>query len=122
MSGFIRNNIDELDQYHKDLQIDPEDDSIEESTSHPVSGFDDTEYARLRVLGSPLKACTFLEIEAAHRTDIAFKDIRIKLGKFMTMFLPAYNIPLPGDKEYVHFRPTDTVRGPCKSINTSNCC
>lgn len=114
MSGFIRSNIDELDQHVKDLLIaagDPED--LEGSGSTPpcpIKNFDTKEYDQHRALGSPSKPCTIQALEDAHKGDDAFKNLRRDLGKLMTWFLPEYEIPLPDGKDFVRFRPTDMVR------------
>lgn len=97
----------------KDLIIaarasDPEDD--QSMPPQPVKNFDTKEYDQHRAIGSPSKPCTLQEIEDAHRDDNAFKELRKKLGEFMTWFLPHYGIPLPGGKTSIRFRPTDMVR------------
>lgn len=109
MCGFIRSNIDELDQYEKSA-AETEGNSTKSASHGPAKGFDTSKYDKYLELGSPLKPCTFQALEEAHRTDAAFKDLRINLGKFMTSFLPRYGISLPEGSRDVRFRPTDMVR------------
>lgn len=111
VSGFIRSNIDALDEHIHNLQTqrlpDPED---EHATSRLISApFDSREYDKVREIGSPLKPVTFQDFENTHTGDDAFENFRIKLGDFMTLFLPHYNIPLPGGKA-IRFKSTDLVR------------
>lgn len=70
--------------------------------------FDSREYNKVRELGSPLKPTPFQDFEDVHRGDDAFENFRVKLAEFMTIFLPHYNIPLPGGKA-IRFKSTDLV-------------
>ncbi|KAF9462181.1 hypothetical protein BDZ94DRAFT_1368680 [Collybia nuda] len=90
VSGLIRSNINALDKYLENSQPDPED-----------------QYTTTFPLGSQEKPCSFLDLEKAHQGDPAFKDFRIKLGKFLTGFLPLYDIQIPGGQ--VKFHPGDLI-------------
>ncbi|KAF8066566.1 hypothetical protein FPV67DRAFT_1196119 [Lyophyllum atratum] len=108
VSGFIRSNLDALDQHVENLLAfpDPEDAEV---TSHQIKGFDTSEYDQYREIGSRVKPpWTFQALEETHKTDRAYKDFRIKLGKFLTQFLPAYKIALPGGKD-IRFRQSDLI-------------
>lgn len=109
VSGLIRSNIDALDKYLESLLPDPEDNT---AVAHPITiAFDTSEYDKFRELGSGLKPCTFSEIEEKHQGDRAFERFRIRLGKFMSRFLEAYSIPLPGGKA-IAFHVDDMVCHP----------
>ncbi|KAF9464619.1 hypothetical protein BDZ94DRAFT_1353444 [Collybia nuda] len=106
VANSIRSKINAKDEYLESLLFDPEDSN---AIPHSIgSGFDTTEYDKLRQLGSPLKTCTFSDFEQAHEGKVAFERFRIKLGEFMTRFLTAYSIPLPGNKA-VKFQTSDLI-------------
>ncbi|KAG2117138.1 uncharacterized protein F5147DRAFT_811351, partial [Suillus discolor] len=49
-------------------------------------------------LGSRQAPQTFESVENTHRHDSAFTNFRIRLNDFLTNFLPAIQVPLPGGK------------------------
>ncbi|KAF9456262.1 hypothetical protein BDZ94DRAFT_1350319, partial [Collybia nuda] len=61
-----------------------------------------------RQLGSGLALCTFEEFQAVHQQDPAFTRFRLKLGEFMTKFLPVYDISLPNGKA-IKFQAEDMI-------------
>ncbi|KAG5640846.1 hypothetical protein DXG03_006832 [Asterophora parasitica] len=82
-------------------------DDIEDKGTQ-VQSIDNNDYNRYCQLGSPLAPSMFMALKLAHSLDRAFQSFRIKLGKFLTAFLPAYDIPLPGNKP-IRLTPTDTI-------------
>ncbi|KAF9459908.1 hypothetical protein BDZ94DRAFT_1267182 [Collybia nuda] len=106
ISGQIRSNIDALDGYVRDLLADPEDAS---TTTHSIRESPQSlAYDEYRQLGSGLPPCTFEEFQAAHQQDPAFTRFRLKLGEFMTKFLPIYGISLPNGKA-IKFQAEDMI-------------
>ncbi|KAG6377902.1 hypothetical protein JVT61DRAFT_14691 [Boletus reticuloceps] len=88
----IRTDIDELDQQGQDDEADagllPDIQNIQ--------------------LGSIQHAQSFHSLEESHKEDSAFQGFRIKLNNFLNIFLPAFNIPLPGGKR-IHLKSTDEI-------------
>lgn len=105
----IRSNIDLLDNYKELLASDPEDTTII-SASERFAGFDTSIYDQYRELGSS-RSINLSQIseDLEYKDDEAFDRFRIKLGKFMTRFLPVYGIPLP-DGKAVSFKDESKVR------------
>lgn len=110
ISGLIRSKINALDSYLESFYADPEDQS---ATAHSIIAldvengkFDSSKYDQFRELGSQIKPCSFAELEKGHQSDRAFEGFRIKLGKFLTHFLPLYDVHLSGD---VKFQPSNLV-------------
>jgi hypothetical protein len=59
-------------------------------------------------LGAAQTVQTFETLERLQANDDAFKRFRIKLAGFLSDFLPAHGIPLPGGQR-IKFTPDDTV-------------
>ncbi|KAG6896264.1 hypothetical protein C0992_009421 [Termitomyces sp. T32_za158] len=97
VSGLIRSNIDALDTYEESLLPDSEDTSVVLGSTQSDS-FDPSIYDQFQMLGSPMPPITLSQNSESHKNDKAFDQFRIKLGKFLTRFLPIYGIPLPGGK------------------------
>ncbi|KAG6913834.1 hypothetical protein DXG01_004025 [Tephrocybe rancida] len=110
VAGLIRSNIDALDSYIESLLPDPEDQSAP-SPATEFAGFDTSKYDQICELGSSLHPVMFATLEDAHKLDKAFDRFCIRLGQFLTRFLPAYDIALPGGKA-IAFHGTDLVHHP----------
>ncbi|THU95745.1 hypothetical protein K435DRAFT_819621 [Dendrothele bispora CBS 962.96] len=87
--------VDSLDEY---MQSKVEEDELAEDSigGHHFS------------LGSKCKPLTFEELEDLHKSEQSYSRFRIRLGQFMTGFLPANNIPLPNGKE-VRYSSSDMI-------------
>ncbi|KNZ75005.1 hypothetical protein J132_05340 [Termitomyces sp. J132] len=93
ISGLIQSNIDALDVYEESLLPDPENPTVMLDSTQS-DNFDSSIYNQFCMLGLQMPSIMLLQNIENHKNDEAF----IKLGKFLTRFLPLYDIPLPGGK------------------------
>ncbi|EPQ59880.1 hypothetical protein GLOTRDRAFT_103770 [Gloeophyllum trabeum ATCC 11539] len=91
VSSLIREHITCLDAYNQ-----------------PGEEYDDVGIMHI-ALGSPQTPITFKDLEDLHGKDLAFKNFRIKLGKFFSTFLPAHGIPIPEGRP-IHFDQYDKIK------------
>ena len=61
------------------------------------------QYDSIWKLGSPCQSTTFIAFESSNANNQAFQQFWIRLSKFLTKFLPLYNIPLPMLQQYDFF-------------------
>ncbi|KAK7436908.1 hypothetical protein VKT23_017983 [Stygiomarasmius scandens] len=90
----IRTELDILDNYIRHIQ-----EEQTETTDNYTDHF---------TLGSKLPPIAFQAIENAHASDTSFSRFRTKLAEYMTQFLLAYDIALPGNKA-VKYNPNDVI-------------
>ncbi|KAJ7727715.1 hypothetical protein B0H16DRAFT_1665589 [Mycena metata] len=95
VATYIREQIDSLAEMN-DLSDVPEDEDIEESVLSNVD------------IGSKLKPISFTTLEQEMIGDVAFERFRIKLGDFVSDFLPAYGYGLPNGRR-VRFDGINTI-------------
>ncbi|KII83174.1 hypothetical protein PLICRDRAFT_58549 [Plicaturopsis crispa FD-325 SS-3] len=105
VAAFIRQQLDALDEESRLLLDDKEDSGIDDtdSPSQPAASGHVTVGAKQK---TPV---TFGDLESEHQTDQAFDRFRIKLGEYLSHFLPAHGIDLPGGK-HIRFKESDSIR------------
>ena len=59
-------------------------------------------------LGSKEKPISFSDLETLHLNDSAFRNFRMKLNNFLTIFLQTLSVTLPDNKP-IHFKSNDKV-------------
>ncbi|KAF5338294.1 hypothetical protein D9758_015755 [Tetrapyrgos nigripes] len=59
-------------------------------------------------LGGNQKDIALQDLENHHKTDSSFLRFRIRLGEFLSRYLPAHGIPLPGNKA-IKFKASDLI-------------
>lgn len=101
MSAFIRSQLDELDERAREQK-----EELLEGPNEPEN--EDIGLGHF-TLGSKQAQTTFRDVEIAHGADLAFKDFRKRLIRFLNSSLPANGIPLQNARG-VHLVSTDVVR------------
>ena len=99
----IRRNISDLDEYQlQDVEVALDEDN---SVVDDLVVSNDSPHIKL---GSRQALQTLESVENTHKDDSAFTKFHIKLNKFLTNFLLAIQLPLPGGKR-VKLKPSDEV-------------
>ncbi|KAH7927024.1 hypothetical protein BV22DRAFT_1153995 [Leucogyrophana mollusca] len=94
VAEYIRAQLDILDDYNASKDDDEE-----------LDNMDEVSHIRLGARQDPQSLAA---VEDLHKSDVAFKDFRIKLAEYLNNALPRNNIPLPNGRR-IKFTPTDTV-------------
>ncbi|KAF8209353.1 hypothetical protein K438DRAFT_1572521 [Mycena galopus ATCC 62051] len=103
---YIRDQLDDLDDL-KQCEWDAVKAAVEEEAEGDAPR--DTGPQQDNVsLGSKQPPISFRQLEIDMQADPAFDRFRIKLGRFLTDFLPTYGLHLPGGKA-VNFGPGDEI-------------
>ncbi|KAG1838310.1 hypothetical protein F4604DRAFT_1997251 [Suillus subluteus] len=102
----IRRHISDLDEYESRGSKDSDDPEDSGDVDDLVS-LDDADSPHVK-LGSRQAVQTFELIEDTHKEDAAFTNFRVKLNDFLTNFLLAIQLPLPGGKR-VQLRASDKI-------------
>ncbi|KAG1862822.1 hypothetical protein DFJ58DRAFT_715227 [Suillus subalutaceus] len=105
----IRHHISDLDEYES---RDSEDSEDPDNADNDLVPSNDTDLPHVK-LGSRQVEESFESIEDAHKEDIAFTNFRTKLNEFLTNFLLAIQLPLPGGNR-VQLRASDKVITECR--------
>ncbi|KAG1864363.1 hypothetical protein F4604DRAFT_1893404 [Suillus subluteus] len=102
----IRRHISDLDEYESRGSEDSDDPEDSGDVDDLVS-LDDADLPHVK-LGSRQAVQTFELIKDTHKEDAAFTNFRVKLNDFLTNFLLAIQLPLPGGKR-VQLRASDKI-------------
>ncbi|KAG1860911.1 hypothetical protein F4604DRAFT_1893733 [Suillus subluteus] len=102
----IRHHISDLDKYESRGSEDSDDPEDSGDVDDLVS-LDDADLPHVK-LGSRQAVQTFELIEDTHKEDAAFTNFQVKLNDFLTNFLLAIQLPLPGGKR-VQLRASDKI-------------
>ncbi|KAG1771613.1 hypothetical protein EV702DRAFT_1181456 [Suillus placidus] len=99
----IRRNISDFNEY----QLRDVEDTLDEDNSvvDDLVVSNDSPHVKL---GSRQALQTFESVESTHKDDGAFTNFRIKLNEFLTNFLLAIQLPLPGGK-WVKLKASDKI-------------
>ncbi|KAG1879750.1 hypothetical protein F4604DRAFT_1922961 [Suillus subluteus] len=110
----IRRHISDLDEYKSQDSEDSEDPDDADNNLVPSN---DTDSPHVK-LGSRQVEESFESIEDAHKEDIAFTNFQTKLDEFLTNFLLAIQLPLPGGNR-IQLRASDKVITECRFLKVN---
>ncbi|KAG1800596.1 uncharacterized protein BJ212DRAFT_1450149 [Suillus subaureus] len=107
-------HISDLDEYKSQDSEDLEDPDNADNDLVPSN---DTDLPHIK-LGSRQVEESFESIEDAHKEDIAFTNFRTKLNEFLTNFLLAIQLPLPGGNR-IQLQASDKVITKCHFLKVN---